>query len=85
MFCSEGSHYRCVLQFLQVIQHSACLGLGLAALGTVEEESYVDINNILYLDSAIVGEVVGISMGLLMVGTATKKSSEMLAYAHDTA
>ena len=30
------------------------------------------------------GEAAGISMGLLMVGTASEKASEMLTYAHET-
>ncbi|CAA6672119.1 unnamed protein product [Spirodela intermedia] len=68
----------------EVIQHGACLGLGLAALGTADEEIYEDVKNILYTDSAVAGEAAGISMGLLMVGTASNKASEMLAYAHDT-
>uniref|UniRef100_A0A0E0H5R3 26S proteasome non-ATPase regulatory subunit 1 homolog n=1 Tax=Oryza nivara TaxID=4536 RepID=A0A0E0H5R3_ORYNI len=68
----------------EVIQHGACLGLGLAALGTADEEIYEDIKNVLYTDSAVAGEAAGIGMGLLMVGTASEKASEMLAYAHDT-
>jgi 26S proteasome regulatory subunit N2 len=70
--------------WVQVIQHGACLGLGLAALGTADEEIYDDIKNVLYTDSAVAGEAAGISMGLLMVGTASEKASEMLAYAHET-
>lgn len=69
---------------VEVIQHGACLGLGLAALGTADEEIYDDIKNVLYSDSAVAGEAAGISMGLLMVGTSSEKASEMLAYAHDT-
>lgn len=69
---------------VQVIQHGACLGLGLAALGTADDEIFEDVKNILYTDSAVAGEAAGISMGLLMVGTASEKASEMLAYAHDT-
>ncbi|XP_072961995.1 26S proteasome non-ATPase regulatory subunit 1 homolog A-like isoform X2 [Typha angustifolia] len=68
----------------EVIQHGACLGLGLAALGTADEEIYEDVKNVLYTDSAVAGEAAGISMGLLMVGTSSEKASEMLAYAHDT-
>ncbi|XP_074564322.1 26S proteasome non-ATPase regulatory subunit 1 homolog B-like [Curcuma longa] len=68
----------------EVIQHGACLGLGLAALGTADEEIYEDVKNVLYTDNAVAGEAAGISMGLLMVGTASEKASEMLAYAHDT-
>ncbi|KAJ4955156.1 hypothetical protein NE237_011939 [Protea cynaroides] len=69
---------------VEVIQHGACLGLGLAALGTADEEIYDDVKNVLYTDSAVAGEAAGISMGLLMVGTASEKASEMLAYAHET-
>lgn len=70
---------------MQVIQHGACLGLGLAALGTADEDIFEDIKNVLYnTDSAVAGEAAGISMGLLMVGTASEKAAEMLAYAHET-
>ncbi|KAF5738512.1 26S proteasome non-ATPase regulatory subunit 1 A [Tripterygium wilfordii] len=69
---------------VEVIQHGACLGLGLAALGTADEDIYDDIKSVLYTDSAVAGEAAGISMGLLMVGTASEKASEMLAYAHET-
>ncbi|KAK9288206.1 hypothetical protein L1049_016655 [Liquidambar formosana] len=69
---------------VEVIQHGACLGLGLAALGTADEEIYDDIKSVLYTDSAVAGEAAGISMGLLMVGTASEKATEMLAYAHET-
>ncbi|XP_015887493.2 26S proteasome non-ATPase regulatory subunit 1 homolog A [Ziziphus jujuba] len=69
---------------VEVIQHGACLGLGLAALGTADEDIYDDIKSVLYTDSAVAGEGAGISMGLLMVGTASEKASEMLTYAHET-
>ncbi|KAJ7955592.1 26S proteasome non-ATPase regulatory subunit 1-like [Quillaja saponaria] len=69
---------------VEVIQHGACLGLGLAVLGTADEDIYDDIKSVLYTDSAVAGEAAGISMGLLMVGTASEKASEMLAYAHET-
>lgn len=69
---------------VEFIQHGACLGLGLAALGTADEDIYDDIKSVLYVDSAVAGEAAGISMGLLMVGTASEKASEMLAYAHET-
>ncbi|BFG19674.1 hypothetical protein CerSpe_059480 [Prunus speciosa] len=69
---------------VEVIQHGACLGLGLAALGTADEEIYDDFKGVLYTDSAVAGEAAGISVGLLMVGTASEKASEMLVYAHET-
>ncbi|KAK4478284.1 hypothetical protein RD792_017573 [Penstemon davidsonii] len=69
---------------VEVIQHGACLGLGLAALGTADDEIFDEIKSVVYTDSAVAGEAAGISMGLLMVGTASEKAAEMLAYAHDT-
>ncbi|XP_019093277.1 PREDICTED: 26S proteasome non-ATPase regulatory subunit 1 homolog B-like [Camelina sativa] len=68
----------------EVIQHGACLGLGLASFGTTDEYIYEDIKKVLYTDSAVAGEAAGISLGLLFVGTTTNKASEMLAYAHKT-
>lgn len=69
---------------LQVTQHGACLGLGLAGLGSGDDELFEDLKNVLYLDSAVAGEAAGYALGLLQVGTATEKAAEMLAYAHDT-
>jgi hypothetical protein len=36
----------------QVTQHGACLGLGIAALGTEDEEAFEDVKNVLYMDNA---------------------------------
>ena len=72
------------LLLVQVTQHGACLGLGLAGLGSGDEEVFEDLKNVLYLDSAVAGEAAGLALGLLHVGTATDKATEMLAYAHDT-
>ena len=69
---------------MQVTQHGACLGLGLAALGTGNEEIFEDMKSVLYTDSATAGEAAGIALGLLCAGTATEKATELLAYAHDT-
>ncbi|KAG1657731.1 hypothetical protein FOA52_011993 [Chlamydomonas sp. UWO 241] len=68
----------------EVIQHGACLGLGLAALGTEDEEIAEEIKNVMYTDSAVAGEAAGIGMGLLLAGSGSDKAAEMLAYAHDT-
>ncbi|GJU00869.1 26S proteasome non-ATPase regulatory subunit 1-like protein [Tanacetum coccineum] len=62
---------------VEVVHHGACLGLGLDALGTADEDIYDEIKSVLYTDSAVAGEASGISMGLLMVGTANEKASEM--------
>lgn len=65
-------------------QHGACLGLGLAALGTQDEEVFEEIKNVLYTDSAVAGEAAGIALGLVSVGSASEKAAELLTYAHDT-
>ncbi|KAL7087279.1 hypothetical protein ACP275_13G058300 [Erythranthe tilingii] len=69
---------------VEVIQHGACLGLGLAALGNADNDVFEDLKNVLYTDSALAGEAAGISMGLLMAGTASERAVEMLDYAHKT-
>lgn len=42
----------------EAIQHGACLGLGLAGLGTQDEEVYEDLKNVLYMDSAVSSDCV---------------------------
>ncbi|KAL8519470.1 hypothetical protein ACS0TY_010413 [Phlomoides rotata] len=69
---------------VEVIQHGVCLGLGLAAIRTADDDIFDEIKIVLYTDSAVAGEAAGISMGLLMVGTASEKAAKMLAYAHET-
>ncbi|KAI3426179.1 hypothetical protein D9Q98_008556 [Chlorella vulgaris] len=68
----------------EVIQHGACLGLGIAALGTEDEEAFEDVKNVLYMDNAVAGEAAGLSLGLLYAGSGTDKAAELLAYAHET-
>ncbi|KXZ53597.1 hypothetical protein GPECTOR_6g514 [Gonium pectorale] len=69
----------------EVTQHGACLGLGLAALGTDDDEAVEDVKNVLYSDSAVAGEAAGIALGLLGCGGGGEKvAAEALAYAHDT-
>lgn len=78
-----------IMEFLketqnEVIQHGACLGLGIAGIGSEDVTIFEEIKNILYNDNAISGEAAGLAMGLLFAGTGTELSEEMLAYAHDT-
>lgn len=69
----------------EVAQHGGCLGLGLAGLGTCDEECVEDVKNVLYTDSAVAGEAAGIGLGLLLAGSgSSERAAEMLAYAHDT-
>ena len=69
----------------EVIQHGACLGLGLAALGTGNEEVYTDLFRIMRTDSAVAGEGAGIGVGLLLAGTGiATKQQQILNYCHKT-
>ncbi|GJR31069.1 retrotransposon protein, putative, ty1-copia subclass [Tanacetum coccineum] len=47
---------------VEVVQHGACLGLGLAALGTADEDIYDEIKTVLYTDSVVAGEASRISI-----------------------
>ena len=69
----------------EVIQHGACLGMGLAALGTANEEVYTDMFRILRTDGAVAGEGAGIGMGLLLAGQGPEsKQQQILNYCHKT-
>jgi 26S proteasome regulatory subunit N2 len=69
----------------EVIQHGGALGVGVAGMGTGSEEIFEAFKSVLYTDSAINGEAVGLSMGLVMLGTGNIKALEdMIQYAHDT-
>ena len=69
----------------EVVQHGGALGLGVAGMATADEEIYDELKAVLYTDSAINGEAVGIAMGLIMLGTGNIRALEdMIQYAHDT-
>lgn len=69
----------------EVVQHGGALGLGVAGMATGDLGIYEDLKNVLYTDSALNGEAVGIAMGLIMLGTGNIKALEdMIQYAHDT-
>ena len=91
IYTNHGTH---VLDYLrqqfkatneEVVQHGGALGLGVAGMATGSEEMYDELKNVLYQDSAINGEAVGLAMGLVMLGTGNVKALEdMIQYAHDT-
>lgn len=69
----------------EVVQHGGALGLGVAGMATGDEGIYEDLKSVLWSDSALNGEAVGIAMGLIMLGTGNVKVLEdMIQYAHDT-
>jgi 26S proteasome regulatory subunit N2 len=69
----------------ETIQHGACLGIGVAAMATANDDIYEQLKSILFSDSAVAGEAAGYALGLVMLGTASQKAlDEMLQYAHET-
>lgn len=69
----------------EVIQHGGALGLGIAGMATGSEPIYQKLKDVLYTDSALNGEAVGLAMGLIMLGTGNIQALEdMIQYAHDT-
>lgn len=69
----------------EVILHGGALGLGIAGMATGSEDIYELLKGILYTDSALNGEAVGLAMGLIMLGTGNIKALEdMITYAHET-
>ena len=69
----------------EVVQHGGALGLGVAGMATGDDGIYEDLKGVLYTDSALNGEAVGIAMGLIMLGTGNIKALEdMIQYAHET-
>ena len=69
----------------EVVQHGGALGLGLAGMATEDDGIFEDLKNILYQDSAVNGEAVGVAMGLVMLGSGNMRAlADMIQYAHDT-
>eukprot|EP00300_Choanocystis_sp_HF-7_P003758 c12866_g1_i1.p1 GENE.c12866_g1_i1~~c12866_g1_i1.p1 ORF type:complete len:1032 (+),score=269.35 c12866_g1_i1:412-3096(+) len=69
----------------EVIQHGACLGLGLAAFATGNEQLYEEMKGVLYLDNTVAGEAAAFGMGLVMCGTGNATAiDEMIHYARET-
>lgn len=91
IYSNTGTH---VLDYLlkqfkdaseEVIQHGGALGLGVAGMATGSEEIFDAFKQVLYTDSAVNGEAVGLSMGLVMLGTGNIQALEdMIQYAHET-
>ncbi|PNP46075.1 26S proteasome regulatory subunit N2 [Trichoderma gamsii] len=69
----------------EVVQHGGALGLGIAGMGTGDSEIFEKLKDVLFQDSALNGEAVGLAMGLIMLGTGNVKALEdMITYAHET-
>lgn len=72
-----------------IVQHGACLGIGLAAMATGNDNLFDSLNQILFTDSAVAGEGAALGLGLLMTGQSESALAQanipiLLNYAHDT-
>lgn len=68
-----------------VVLHGACLGIGVAGMGSGKASIYDKLRDVLFSDSAVAGEAAGLAMGLVMLGSADEEAQkEMFLYAHET-
>jgi len=73
----------------EIVQHGACLGIGLAAMGTANEELFESLRAVLFADSAVGGEGAALGIGLLTMGQVDgplvmNALPDLLNYLHDT-
>jgi 26S proteasome regulatory subunit N2 len=74
----------------EMVQHGACLGIGLAAMATGNEELFESLRTVLFTDSAVAGEGAAFGIGLLLLGQSDSPLvqavlPDLLNYLHDTA
>ncbi|KAF2858738.1 26S proteasome regulatory complex, non-ATPase subcomplex, Rpn2/Psmd1 subunit [Piedraia hortae CBS 480.64] len=91
IYTNHGTH---VLEYLrqqftqasdEVVQHGGALGVGVAGMATGSNDMYDELNAVLYQDSAVNGEAVGLAMGLVMLGTGNSNAIKaMLDHARET-
>lgn len=69
----------------EIVQHGACLALGVAGMGSRHGPAIEAVKGILYGDNAVAGEAAGIALGLLMLGSGDAAVvEEMCQYAHES-
>lgn len=73
----------------EIVQHGACLGIGLAAMATGSEELFESLRAVLFTDSAVAGEGAALAIGLVMLGQSDSPLAQnvlpdLLNYLHDT-
>lgn len=73
----------------EIVQHGACLGIGLASMATGDERLFESLRAVLFTDSAVAGEGAAFGMGLLMLGQSDSPLAQnvlpdLLNYLHDT-
>lgn len=70
---------------VDVLLHGASLGVGLAAMGSSDNEVLESLKEVLYNDSAVSGEAAALGMGLTMLGSGDEDCNEsMFQFAHET-
>ena len=77
----------------QVLQHGACLGIGLAGMGTANVQLWEKLKAVMFQEDANAGEGAGMGMGLLLAGAGPAWGADledqdpvqdMLTYAAET-
>jgi len=69
----------------EMVRHGGCLGLGLAAMGTLKTDVYDQLKLNLYQDDAVTGEAAAIAMGMVMLASKSSLAiQDMVAYAQET-
>lgn len=61
----------------EIVRHGACLGVGLAAMGSCNELAFTEMTNVLFQPSAIGQEAAGLGMGLMLAGNGTTFTSPL--------
>lgn len=70
---------------IDVLLHGASLGVGLAAMGSANNDVYESLKEVLYNDSAVSSEAAAMGMGLTMLGTGNEAAvHDMFTYAQET-
>ena len=68
-----------------IMQSGACLGLGVAAMGTQNEAILEQLFTVLRSENAVAGEAAGIAIGLVMLASANQTAlTTMIQHAHLT-
>lgn len=70
---------------VDILLHGASLGVGVAGMGSRNEDIYEELKVVLYSDSATSGEAAAMGMGLVMLGSGDEAAqTDMLQYAEET-
>ncbi|KAF8005345.1 hypothetical protein HF325_000802 [Metschnikowia pulcherrima] len=84
LFIDESGNSAATAQ-LEVVSHGACLGSGVAGMGSNSESLYEALKVVLYSDSAVSGQAAGLAMGLVMLGSGNAEAiNDMFTYAQET-